>query len=198
MQTLTTSILKQMERLPEGVPVSAKELLHLGSRAAVDQSLSRLVQRKQLMRAGRGLYVRPVETRFGTRPPSIANLVEALASSKGETIASHGAAAANALGLTTQVPVRSVYLTSGRTRRLKVGEQIVELRHAPPWQLVMAQRPAGEAIRALAWLGEQQAGEALRSLRSRLSPQELESMANARSRLPTWLAEQVSKVVVNG
>lgn len=33
----------------------------LGSRAAVDQCLSRLVRRDQLLRAGRGLYVRPIE-----------------------------------------------------------------------------------------------------------------------------------------
>jgi len=198
MQALTANIMKHVMGLPEGEPVSAKALLHLGSRAAVDQSLSRLARRKQLMRAGRGLYVRPVQTRFGMRPPSISNLVQGLASLKGEIIASHGAAAANALGLTTQVPVRSVFLTSGRSRLLKVGEQVVELRHAPAWQLVMAERPAGEAIRALAWLGEEYAGEALLSLRDRLPSQEIENMANARFRLPTWLAEQISKVGVNG
>lgn len=198
MQRLTAKILEQIAKLPEGISVSAKELLHLGSRAAVDQTLSRLVQRGQLMRAGRGLYVRTVETRFGKRPPSVEHVVQALASSKGETIASHGAAAANALGLTTQVPMRTVYLTSGRSRQLKLGEQIVELRHAPGWQLTMAGRPAGEAIRALAWLGETHAGEALRTLRRRLPASALQEIVGARPRLPTWLAQQVSRLVVNG
>lgn len=198
MQKLTAKILEHVARLPEGVPVYAKELLHLGSRAAVDQTLSRLVRRGQLMRAGRGLYVRPVETRFGKRAPSVEHVVRALAGSKGEIIASHGAAAANALGLTTQVPMRTVYLTSGRSRRLKLGEQTIELRHAPGWQLAMAGRPAGEAIRALAWLGEALAGEALRTLRRRLPTSALEEIAGARPRLPTWLAQQVSRLVVNG
>ena len=45
-----------------------------------------------------------------------------------------GAAAANALGLTTQVPVRSVYLTSGRSRTMILGKQVIELQHAPRWQ----------------------------------------------------------------
>lgn len=198
MQQLTARILEHVAGLPEGVPVSAKELLHLGSRAAVDQTLSRLVQRGQLLRAGRGLYLRPVETRFGKRPPSVEHVVQALAGSKGEVIASHGAAAANTLGLTTQVPMRAVYLTSGRSRRLKLGEQTVELRHAPGWQLAMAGRQAGDAIRALAWLGEAHAGEALRTLRRRLPASTLEEIAGARPRLPTWLAEQVSRLVVNG
>ncbi len=198
MQRLTSKILEHVAGLPEGVPVSAKELLHLGSRAAVDQTLSRLVQRKRLLRADRGFYVRPIETRFGKRPPSVEHVVQSLADSKGEVIASHGAAAANALGLTTQVPVRAVFLTSGRSRRLMMGEQAIELRHAPGWQLTMAGRPAGEVIRALAWLGEAHAGEALRTLRRRLTAATLEEIAGARPRLPTWLAEQVSRLVVNG
>jgi predicted transcriptional regulator of viral defense system len=143
MQTLQTKILEYAARLPEGIPMTAKELLHLGSRAAVDQVLARLAKRGQLLRAGRGIYVRPVETRFGTRPPSVERTVQLLAESKGETVAPHGSATANALGLTTQVPTRLVYLTSGRSRRLNVGNQSVEFRHAPRWQLMMAERPAG-------------------------------------------------------
>ena len=63
-----------------------------------------------------------------------------------------GGAAANALGLTTQVPVRPVYLTSGPNRRLRLCAQTVHLRHAPRWQLVAPHRPAGNIVRALAWL----------------------------------------------
>ena len=119
MRTLAKQVLEHAAGLPEGAPLVAKELLHLGSRAAVDQALSRLVQRGALLRAGRGLYVLPVESRFGTRAPSAAKVVEGLANQRGETIVPHGAAAANALGLTTQVPMRAVYLTSGPSRRLK-------------------------------------------------------------------------------
>jgi len=197
MQRLAEKILEQASGLPEGASVSAKELLHLGTRVAVDQALPRL-QGGQLMRVGRGLYVRPVETRFGQRPPSVEHMVQAIAGSKGEVIVSHGATAANALGLTTQVPMRAVYLTSGRTRKIKVGKQTVELRHAPRWQLALAGRPAGEAIRALAWLGEGQTEAALRALQRRLPSGALREIAAARPQLPTWLAEQVSRVVVNG
>lgn len=198
MQRLTQAILEHVAGLPEGAAVSAKALLHLGSRAAVDQSLSRLVRRGQLIRAGRGLYVRPVESRFGKRPPSVEHVVRALAASTDEVIASHGAAAANALGLTTQVPVREVYLTSGPSRRLKLGAKSVELRHAPKWQLTLAGRPSGEAIRALAWLGEAHAPAALKTLSRRLSTEALAEIIRARPRLPTWLAQQVSGLAVNG
>ena len=170
MQTLAKQVLERAAGLPEGMPLVAKELLHLGSRAAVDQVLSRLVRRGTLLRAGRGIYVLPVESRFGSRAPSTAKMVEGLATQRGETIVSHGAAAANALGLTTQVPMRAVYLTSGRSRRLKLGAQNVELRHAPVWQLIFPGRAAGDVVRALAWLGPEKAREALRTLRAKLPP----------------------------
>lgn len=198
MQTLTKQVLKHAAGLPEGVPLVAKELLHLGNRAAIDQVLSRLMRRGVLLRVGRGIYVLPVESIFGTRAPSAVKMVEGLANQRGETIVSHGAVAANALGLTTQVPMRAVYLTSGRSRCLKLGAQMVEFRHAPIWQLIFPGRPAGDVVRALAWLGPEKAGEAIRKLRSKLPPSELEEVASARARLPTWMAREVSSLVAHG
>ncbi|MDO8778642.1 MAG: DUF6088 family protein [Burkholderiaceae bacterium] len=198
MQTLAKQVLEHASRLPEGTPLAAKELLHLGSRAAVDQVLSRLVGRGTLLRAGRGIYVLPVESRFGTRAPSTVKMVEGLANQRGETIVSHGAAAANTLGLTTQVPMRAVYLTSGRSRQLRLGAQTVEFRHAPIWQLIFPGRTAGDVVRALAWLGPEKAGEAIQKLRSKLASSELEEVASARARLPTWMAQEVSALVAHG
>ena len=197
MEVLTCKVLKYIGELPEGTPAGAKELLHLGSRDAVDQTLSRLVRRGELMRAGRGLYLRPVKSRFGEHPPEASKVVEALAAQRGERIAPHGAMAANQLGLTTQVPVREVYLTSGRSRSLKLGAQVIELRHVPEWQLVLPGRPAGAAIRALAWLGPKRAGAALRAIRKGLPQSELQAMVGLRGRLPTWMAEEVS-ALANG
>lgn len=198
MQTLAKQVLEHAAGLPEGTPLVAKELLHLGNRAAVDQVLSRLVQRGALLRAGRGIYVLPVESRFGSRAPSASKMVEGLAQQRGETIVPHGAAAANALGLTTQVPMRSVYLTSGRSRRLKLGAQTVEFRHAPVWQLILPGRTAGDVVRALAWLGPERAGEALRALRAKLPSSEIKEVASARASLPTWMAKEVSALVSHG
>jgi hypothetical protein len=195
MTSIPKQVLEHAAGLPEGVPVVAKELLHLGNRAAVDQALSRLVRRGALLRAGRGIYVRPVEGRFGSRAPSAAKVVEGLASQRGETIVSHGASAANALGLTTQVPMREVYLTSGPSRRMKLGAQTVELRHAPAWQLQLPGRAAGDVVRALAWLGPKKTHEALRALRARLPLAALREVTSARARMPTWMAQEVSALM---
>ena len=67
MQPVAEGILTYARSQPEGALLAAKELLHLGSRAAVDQALKRLEERNELMRLGRGLYALPVKTRFGAR-----------------------------------------------------------------------------------------------------------------------------------
>lgn len=198
MSQLAQSILSQAQSLPEGGLLSPKEFLHLGSRAAIDQTLSRLAREGLLLRVGRGAYSLPVQGRFGVRPPSTESVVEAIESTSGETVVASGAAEANALGLTTQVPMRAVYLTSGRSRQLKLGAQMVEFRHAPIWQLIFPGRAAGDVVRALAWLGPEKAAEAISKLRSKLPSSELEEVAAARARLPTWMAREVSALVAHG
>ena len=153
MPSLPRLIMEQAAESPEGSLLCPNVLLHLGNRDAVDQALSRLARSGRLSRVCQGVYVRPVETRIGPRPPSVDKVIESLSALWGETIVPCSGAAANALGLATQVPVRSVDLTSGPNRKLKLGEGTVHLRHAPRWQLVASNRAAGDAVRALAWMG---------------------------------------------
>ncbi|MDA0868288.1 MAG: DUF6088 family protein [Proteobacteria bacterium] len=196
MSQLAQSILSQAQSLPEGGLLSPKEFLHLGSRAAIDQTLSRLAREGKLLRVGRGAYSLPVQGRFGVRPPSTEAIVEAIESTSGETVVASGAAEANALGLTTQVPTREVFLTSGPSRRLKLGNREVELKHGNRWQMLLGKRPAGKAIRALIWLGPEQAPKVLQVLRSKLPSQEWEAMRQARAGLPSWMAKAVSEVAI--
>ena len=196
MVKLTTAILETTRALPESTAISAKELRHLGNRAAVDQALSRLAKRGELLRVSRGVYVLPVEGRFGTRPPSAESVVAGFARLTGQSIGTTGAAAANELGLTTQVPVRMVYVTSGPSRRLTLGGSEIELNHVPEWQVALTDRPAGDAIRALAWAGRRGARKALAEVRRNAS-EELEALPKQRSRLPTWLAQEVSALVLH-
>ena len=197
MSSLPQLIEKQASDLPEGSLLHPKALLHLGSRAAIDQALSRLARSGQLLRVCQGVYVHPVETRFGSRPPAIGKVIASLSTLWGEMIVPCGGAEANALGLTTQVPVRPVYLTSGPSRRLRFAEVTVELRHAPRWQLVAPHRPAGSAVRALAWLGPEEVETNLDIVERRLSKEDMEELAETRAVLPAWIAEPVNSTLIS-
>ena len=104
-------------------------------------------------------------------------MIAALSQTWGETIVPCGGAAANCLRLTTQNPVRTVYLTSGPNRRLRFGKSIVELRHAPRWQLAAPHRRAGDVIRALAWLGPEEVEDGLEVVLPTLSETDRDELA---------------------
>jgi hypothetical protein len=193
MQPVAEAILAEAKTLPEGALISARELLHLGNRAAIDQALSRLEKRKELMRVGRGMYARPIHTRFGVRAPSPEKVVARLAETNAETVVPHGAAAANALGLTTQVPTKIIYYTSGPNRSFKLGAQSVQLKHAPHWMLL--QGAAGEAVRALEWMGHHQAGAALGKLKHQLSESAIKELMALRPALHGWLSKSISEAL---
>jgi hypothetical protein len=198
VNTLPEAILLHAQSLPEGGVLSPKEFLHLGRRVAVDQALSRLVKAGKLLRVARGTYVAPISSRFGIRPPAPEKVVKSIAEQSGEVVAPHGASAANGLGLTQQVPIREVYLTSGRTRKLRLGRSEVLVKHVPQWMLALGTGPAGAAVRALAWMGPMHANESLATLRRTLPHAEWRALASGRAALPSWMAQAIGEEASRG
>ena len=196
MPTLPAAILSQAQSLPEGGVLLPKMFLHLAKRPAVDQAFSRLTKNGRLQRVERGAYVVPVSGRFGPRAPAVGKVIKALAAERGKIIVPHGASAANSLGLTRQVPIREVYLTNGRTRKLKLGRSEVLIKRSPYWMLSLGTGQAGEAVRALAWMGPKQANKAVASLRLSLPNPEWQELTAARAMLPDWMARAIGKEMV--
>lgn len=186
---LTHKILEYATEQPEGIPLTAKAFLHLGNRAAIDQALFRLEKRGQLIRVARGVYTKPIQGKFGVRPPEPSKLMEGFASHMGEKLAPAEAASANALGLTTQVPIRQVFLTSGRSRILTLGKQVIELRHAPEWKL--GKEAMGQAVRAIFWAGEKEASAVVAQLMQKFKSEIRESENVSYQKMPAWLARRV-------
>ncbi len=198
MKSLTERIMGYAEAEPEATPIQAEDLLHLGERAAVSRALSRLAHCERLMRVCRGIYMRPIQTRFGLRAPSLHNALASLSELWDVTIVPNGGDAANWLGLTTQNTVRSVYLTSGPNRVLYFGAHRVELLHAPSWQLAAPNRNAGTVIRAVAWLGPREVEKSFDAVLPKLSAEDLSELLAARTVMPSWMAEPLGKRLAHG
>ena len=79
---LSEAIPQQARNEPEGAPATANGLLHLGSRSAVNQTVSRLAHRGEPLRAERGLCVAPTKSRCGTGVPSAWKTVQAIAAQR--------------------------------------------------------------------------------------------------------------------
>lgn len=188
-------IRQHMAETPEGQPVSTRSLLGYGSRAAVDQALSRLVKQEYLIRPVRGVYVRPERSEYvGVVPPHPMDVARVLAEPYGGVVQVQGAEAALMMGFSTQVPMHYVFQTSGPSRKLRLGRLQVTLKHAAHGKLVLAGRPAGIALTALHYLGRAAVTPAvLEKARSRISSEEFEALQNAIPLMPEWLSRAFVK-----
>ena len=190
-------ILDYASSQPEGTPLFPEAFGHIGNSEAVSEVLSELAEQGNLNRIYENVYVQPVQTRFGACSPAFEEVIPHLANFWEETIVPSGGASANALGMTTQVSVRPVYLTSGHNKTLKFGNLAVELRHAPEWQLIAPNHPVGDVIRALAWLGPEEVEEGLEFIQQNMSIEDLKALTEGCSTIPDWITEPVNAMASN-
>jgi hypothetical protein len=170
---MTEKITKRVRGKGRGSVWTPVDFLDLGSRASVDQALSRLVKRGMLRRLARGVYSYPkMSPRLGALTPSPDAIATALASSRqGQgRVQVSGARAANELGLTTQVPAKAVYLTDGPSRVVKVGRQEIRLKHVPSNRLLGAGTKVGLVLEAVRHLGSDLDAKAIKRLGAQLTP----------------------------
>ena len=190
--TKTAELIRQrIQAIPLGEPFTPTVLLACGTRASVDQTLSRLLKAKEIERVARGVFVRPEISRFvGKVMPEPLKLVETIARTTGAVVQVHGAEAARRLELSTQVPVQSVFLTSGPSRRIRVGEMEIRLQHVCQRKLTLAGRPAGLALTAMWYLGKTAVTPAvLEKISRKLGENEFEVLKSATSSMPAWMSD---------
>ncbi len=107
------------------------------------QALSRLVKAGKIRRIHRGLYDLPRQHPIiGQTAPDIIATVRALMEGSHAQWQFTGAYAANALGLSDQVPAKIVILTDGLPRRVSLEKLTLVFRRAAPRNLLGAGRPS--------------------------------------------------------
>lgn len=173
MDTAKTRIFARIRGKGLGAVVTPKDFLDLAGRDAVDQAMSRLVRQGALQRIGRGLYHLPrTNRRLGiTVPPDPDAVAQAIGRRTGSRVALSSAAVANRLGLSTQVPAKPVYLTDGRSRTVRVGNQTFRMKHVAATRLPGKNDMAGLVIQAIGDAGGSSVDhETIRKLQRQLAP----------------------------
>lgn len=186
--SINQRITQQIKGLPRGKPFSTGRFLTLGSRSAVDKSLSRLVEKGVIERVTQGVYVRPKSNRFvGSVKPDMNKVVDTIAKSNGETLQVHGAEALRRFKLSTQVPTEPIFYTSGSTRILKIGELQVRFVHATWRKLQLAGKRSGLALSALWFMGRDGLNQGIvEQVCSALDAEELRELLAVSK--PAWLS----------
>lgn len=100
--------------------------------AYVSKILSLMASYNILERLAKGIYYKPIVTEYGNVYPSAEKIVHAIAEHEHAEILPTGELALNVLGLSTQVPMKPVYLTTGSPRVIVVGRKQIRLKRRTP------------------------------------------------------------------
>lgn len=150
MESIETKILNTIRSVPRGELILPKDFSNLGSSEAVRVALHRLEKDNIIVRVARGIYVRPKSSRYlGRIMPSADQVAEAIAKRDKIRTLPTGAYAQNALGLSTQVPMKLVLLTDGSPRIIKVGNSTIKFKKTTPKNLLAKGKISRLAIQAL-------------------------------------------------
>jgi hypothetical protein len=155
-QSIDSTILATIFGRGRGSVFVPADFLDIGSRKAVDIALHRLSRKGTIRRLARGLYDFPKEHPvLGPLSPSAEAVARALAGRDRTRLQPAGAYAANALGLSEQVPAKAVFLTDGPSRTVKIGSTTIQLRRTTARNMAAAGRLSGLLIQALRELGKE-------------------------------------------
>lgn len=188
-------IQKSILRTPMGEPFTARSISGNASYANVRQVLSRLTKAGKIIRATRGIYVRPKEVPYlGKVLPGSEVIVNAIAKQTGEVIATHGAEALRRLHLSTQVPMQTIYYTTGTTRSIKIGKLEIMLKHISSSKLVKPGTMTCLVVSALWYLGKSQVNtNVIRKIKMQLGRKQFSELLKNTQHMPMWMVEAFTK-----
>jgi len=168
----------------------------LGSRDAVASALKRHRQSGRIRQLARGVYDYPrTDPALGILTPSPDAVASALAGRDAVRLQPSGAYAANLLGLSTQVPMKIVYLTDGRSRTVQIGKKQIILKQTTPRNMATAGRISGLVIQALRHLGRQHVDdEVIARLDRRLKPDDRKLLLKDVRFAPAWIADMMRRL----
>lgn len=158
---------------------------------AVRQALSRLSKDNILIRLAHGIYLYPkLDTVLGILYPSTDDLVQAIAKRDKIRVIPTGINALNKLGLSTQVPMKSIYLTDGRPKTLQAGKRTIIFQTAAPKKFATKGQVSSLVIQALEALGKTgTTPEVIDRVTVLLKKEDQRILREDAKHAPSWIAE---------
>lgn len=178
----------------------SSDLLGIGSRAAVDKALSRMVNDGEINRIAPGLYEIPqLNERFKNPVPTDPEEVARAWTQKNKArLLPNGIDAANALWLSDQISGQYEYLKDRPSAVVQVGNWKLRFNKTAPSLMLLSGRITGLVVQALRSLGRTRLDEnfVVGQLKKRLSPAEKEQLVQDMKLVPVWMRPILEQVVV--
>ena len=150
----TSDIEQKIKRMRGNQVFFASNFSEEGSPKTVRTVLQRMTLRGSITRLAPGIYCKPLVSKYGIVPPSAQQIAEAIAQRDHVQIMPTGATASNMLGLSTQVPLNAVYLTTGTGRTVTVGNLKIKFLKGAPRNFAYKTKLIGCLVQALKDIGK--------------------------------------------
>ncbi len=190
-------LLARLRAKGRGWVFTPADVLDLGTRDAIGSALKRMKAAGVILQLRRGIYHYPrTNPAVGSVPASSEEILAALARRDGVRFAPSSASAANLLGLSEQVPLRTVVLSDGPSRKLVLGRRQIIIRHTAPRKFRLITGEAGVIFNALDAFGPEQVDDTLRHrLRAAFGRMNRPALLRALPQSPAWMREVIEPIV---
>ena len=182
-------IAEVLKSYPKGSVLFVDDFLDYGNPESVKKALLRLKEKEILVRLAHGIYLYPkIDTELGVLFPSTEDIAKAIARRDKARIVPTGVQALNKLGLSTQVPMKVVYLTDGAARSIKVGKRTITFKNTSPKNLLAKGEISSLVIQVLKTIGQSKVDdETLLKIQTLLKKEKIENRLNDAKLAPAWI-----------
>ena len=187
-----------LKTFQKGSVLFVDDFLDYGNPESVKKALLRLKEKNILVRLAHGIYLYPkTDKELGVLFPSTEDIAKAIARRDKARIVLTGIQALNKLGLSTQVPMKVVYLTDGAARSIKVGKRTITFKRTSPKNLLAQGEISSLVIQALKTIGKKKLeDESISKIHSILKNEKRENILNDAKLAPAWINRILMQTII--
>lgn len=191
---VTNKVIDELKKLQKGTVLFVDDFLDFGNPESVKKALFRMEEKGLLIRLAHGIYLHPKKDKdLGVLYPSAEEIAIAIAKRDRARIIPTGVQALNKLGLSTQIPLKVVFLTDGAARSIKIGKRTITFKKTSPKNLLAKGEISGLAIQALKSIGQYKSDsyriedDVLTRLITILKKEKIENILHDAKLAPAWI-----------
>ena len=199
MQGVEYKIERAIKARVAGSLLFPDDFVDKGSADSIRKALQALKDKGLIKVVAHGIYVRPrMNSYIGEVLPTAEEVAQAIAKRDKIRLVPTGAYSLHALGLSTQIPLKLVFLTDGAARTIKVGKRTIKLKKTTPKNLLAKGKISSLVIQALREIGKDKVRpEELKQIVQLLKKEELQVLKHDIKLAPEWI-KQIMKKAIDG
>lgn len=167
-----------------------------GSADNIRKVLSRLEQEGIVERLAHGIYLKPKkDPLLGTIYPNTEEIARQIAQRDKARIAPTGVLALFLLGLTTQIPLKAVYLSDGSQREIKIGNRSIQFKKTVPKSFAIKDELLHLIVQAFKEVGQKEVtNDFLEKIKPSILQLDNQTIQKQLKYAPVWIQKHITNL----